>query len=150
MISPFPVRNHYRSNIYIVKHKLPEKQKRPVPFFRHAQRSSRPGMGNKIHNHGRNHFRMGTPESLLHLFRQIISSEESTAFRIIKIVAQVSYAVCIFYQPAFHSSGRFCAGMVQNTISYLPGQVQSFPILFQMFHNPHALFIMPEMTACII
>ena len=74
----------------------------------------------------------------------LIFPDDSSPDRIIHIMMNICDFVRITNHPAFQSVRLTGHLMVEDSVSYFPGQVQPPAFLFQLLHDPYTLFMVSE------
>ena len=69
----------------------------------------------------------------------------SGALGIVDVVAHVSNAVRAGNNPALKRLRALRAGVAEDAVAHLPGEVEAVPVLFQGTDQPHAAFVVPKM-----
>ena len=81
----------------------------------------------------------------LNHLRKVGSGKNSLPAAVIKIMAEISNTVCPMNNTPLKGLCCSLAAMVQDSIPYLFGKIQSFAVTLKKPHHPEALLIMSKM-----
>ena len=118
--------------------------------FGHADVASRCASRADVTDHDVNACRGAAAEELARTLRKVILGEKARTLGIVDVVAHVGNAVRAGNNPALKRLRALRAGVAEDAVAHLPGEVKAPPVLLQALHQPHALSVVSEDVAALV
>ena len=80
----------------------------------------------------------------MHVLRDPALVYDARPFRVVHVMMHIGDLIAEPDDTSLHRSGHRIHLVVQDPVPDFPGQIQAPAVLFQSFHDPHALFVVPE------